>query len=57
MLYWNCAVFCPTTVANLTTITLMMGTTSGGADLFSGVVDIGNVQVGITKTYLITQIY
>ena len=57
MLYWNCVVYCPTTVANLTTITLMMGTTSGGADLFSGVVDIGNVAVGITKTYLITQIY
>ena len=57
MLYWNCAVYCPTTVAGLTTITLMMGTTSGGADLFSGVVDIGNVAVGITKTYLITQIY
>ena len=35
----------------------MMGTTSGGADLFSGVDDIGNVAVGITKTYLITQIY
>jgi hypothetical protein len=57
MLYWNCAVFCPTTVANLTSITLLMGTTSGGSDLFSGVVDVGNVPVGITKTYLITQIY
>ena len=57
MLYWNCAVFSPTTTASLTSITLMMGTTSGGADLFSGVVDVGNVPVGITKTYLITQIY
>ena len=57
MLYWNFVVYCPTTAVNLTSVNLLMGTTAGGSDIFSGIVDMGNVAVLRTKTYLITQIY
>ena len=59
LLYWNAYFFVPTTNAVITSITLNMGESSGGAELLATVVECATltIAVGRTKSYSITQIY
>lgn len=59
LLYWNLELSCPTTLAVITQILMLMGTTLGGGQILNSNIEVANntMAVGRTRMYHITQIY